>query len=83
MKIDARMIAVGNPARMVKAVSDEMLAWKTDGTRLYQGLPAQLHASLRRCEPLREKPADRTPLPQRYRSWGTTRRRDDTPGGSP
>src|SRR5258705_2502473 len=45
MKISDRMIAVGNPARMVKEVSDEMLAWKTQGTALYQALPAQLHAT--------------------------------------
>src|SRR4029450_6634874 len=32
MKISDRMIAVGNPARMIKEVSDEMLAWKTEGT---------------------------------------------------
>src|SRR4029077_9364105 len=54
MQISDRMIAVGNPARMIKAVSDEMLAWKTEGTARYQALPAQLHATLRPCEPLRE-----------------------------
>jgi phenylacetic acid degradation protein len=82
MKISDRMVAVGNPARMVKEVSDEMLAWKTEGTRLYQGLPAQLHATLRPCEPLRERPTDRPELDQTYRSWGRTRRPDDSPGGS-
>ena len=33
---------VGNPARVVKDVSDEMLAWKTEGTKLYQQLPFEL-----------------------------------------
>lgn len=83
MQIADRMIAVGNPARVVKEVSDEMLAWKTRGTELYQGLPAQLHASLRPCEPLREVPADRPALDASYRSWGTTRRPDDFSGGTP
>lgn len=69
MQISDRMIAVGNPARMVKEVSDEMLAWKTEGTRVYQELPARLHRSLRACEPLREVPADRPELLQTYRSW--------------
>jgi phenylacetic acid degradation protein len=78
MQIPERMIAVGNPARLVKAVSDEMLAWKTQGTALYQALPAQLHATLRPCEPLRERPADRPMLDQTYRSWGTTRRPHDS-----
>lgn len=82
MRITERMVAVGNPARMVKPVSDEMLAWKSEGTRLYQGLPSQLHATLRPCEPLRERPADRMPLDQSYRSWGTTRRSNDSPEGT-
>src|ERR671929_220285 len=59
MQIPERKVVVGNPARIVKDVTDEMLAWKTEGTRLYQQLPAQLRASLRPCEPLREIPADR------------------------
>ncbi len=82
MKIADRMIAVGNPARIVKEVSDEMLAWKTQGTGLYQSLPAQLRDSLRPCEPLREVPADRAKLDQSYRSWGTTRRPHDSSGSS-
>ena len=82
MQISERMIAVGNPARMVKEVSDEMLAWKTKGTALYQSLPALLRDTLRPCEPLRELPAGRPPLDTSYRSWGTTRRSNDSPGGS-
>jgi len=58
MQVPERKVVVGNPAKVVKDVSDEMLAWKTDGTRLYQQLPAQLRASLRPCEPLREVPAE-------------------------
>jgi len=53
MKIPERSIAVGNPAKVVKQVSDEMLAWKTEGTKLYQALPANCRASLKPCEPLR------------------------------
>ena len=59
MIIPERKIAVGNPAKVVKDVSDEMLAWKTQGTELYQALPAQLHSSLKACEPLREVPKNR------------------------
>src|SRR4051812_31119942 len=47
MVIPDRKVVVGNPAKVVKDVSDEMLAWKTEGTRLYQQLPRQLHRSLR------------------------------------
>lgn len=56
MKIPARKIVVGNPAKIVKDVSDEMIEWKTQGTQLYQQLPEDCRRSLIACEPLREKP---------------------------
>jgi len=56
MIIPDRKIVVGNPAKIVKDVSDEMLAWKTKGTELYQKLPADCYASLKEVEPLREVP---------------------------
>ncbi|MEO6446904.1 MAG: transferase hexapeptide repeat family protein [Gemmatimonadaceae bacterium] len=59
MQVPDRKVVVGNPAKIVKDVSDEMLAWKSEGTALYQQLPEQLHASLRPVEPLRQRPADR------------------------
>jgi hypothetical protein len=40
MVVPARKIVVGNPARIVKDVTDEMAAWKSEGTKLYQG-PSQ------------------------------------------
>jgi phenylacetic acid degradation protein len=73
MQIPPRSVVVGNPAKVVKQVSDEMLAWKTDGTALYQALPARLHASLRPCEPLREVPAGRSAQQMSYRTWKETR----------
>ena len=73
MQIPERKVVVGNPAKVVKDVSDEMLAWKTEGTRLYQGLPARLHATLRACEPLREIPPDRRVQESCYRTWKETK----------
>ena len=69
MQIPPRTVVVGNPARIVKDVSDEMLAWKTEGTALYQALPGRLHATLRACEPLREIPADRVTQESTYKTW--------------
>ena len=69
MRIPDRKVVVGNPAKVVKDVSDEMLAWKTEGTRLYQQLPRQLHATLRPCEPLREEPPGRREQAGSYRTW--------------
>ena len=54
--IPKRSLVVGNPAKVVKQVSDEMIAWKTKGTELYQQLPSDCHKSLREVEPLREVP---------------------------
>jgi phenylacetic acid degradation protein len=57
-KIPRRSLVVGNPGKIIREVSDEMITWKTTGTRLYQQLPAELYATLRPCEPFRERPAD-------------------------
>ena len=74
MQIPERKVVVGNPAKIVKDVTDEMLAWKTEGTRLYQGLPARLHAGWEAVEPLREIPADRQAQSASYRTWKSTSR---------
>jgi phenylacetic acid degradation protein len=58
-KIPARSVVVGNPARVIKTVSDEMLAWKTEGTALYQQLPAACFETLQPVEPLRVLPTER------------------------
>jgi carbonic anhydrase/acetyltransferase-like protein (isoleucine patch superfamily) len=73
---ERRQVIVGNPARAVKPVSDEMIAWKTEGTRLYQQLPADLHATLRVCEPLREVPAERPPITRQYATWNERKQQD-------
>jgi phenylacetic acid degradation protein len=70
-KIPARSLVVGNPARIVREVSDEMINWKTEGTRLYQQLPAQCRETLRPCDPLREIPIDRQPQLPGYKPFGT------------
>ncbi|WP_298510113.1 transferase hexapeptide repeat family protein [uncultured Kordia sp.] len=57
--IPKRSLVVGNPAKVIKQVSDEMIAWKTKGTQLYQQLPADCHETLREVEPLREVPKER------------------------
>lgn len=68
-KIPERSLVVGNPGRIVKTVSDDMIQWKTKGTELYQRLPAACHEGLRECEPLRAVPANRPPQPKLYQVW--------------
>ncbi|MDR9442552.1 MAG: transferase hexapeptide repeat family protein [Schleiferiaceae bacterium] len=67
--IPERSLVVGNPARIIKEVSAEMLAWKTEGTALYQQLPAQCRQSLRPCEPLREAEPNRPEMQNEYGPW--------------
>ena len=55
-KIPKRSLVIGNPAKVIKQVSDEMIAWKTKGTLLYQQLPADCHESLKETAPLRKVP---------------------------
>lgn len=71
--IPERSVAVGNPARVVKAVTDEMLAWKSEGTALYQQLPAAMRAGWRAVEPLREIPAERPAQSAVLKTWKETR----------
>ena len=72
MEIPERKVVVGNPAKIVKDVSDEMLAWKTKGTELYQSLPAQCRTSLRPSQPLHEIPSDRQKMKRSYKTWRET-----------
>jgi len=52
--VPVRSIFVGNPGKVVKQVSDEMLGWKTEGTELYMELAGQCKETLEEVEPLRE-----------------------------
>ena len=67
--IPPRSLVVGNPHKIIRQVSDEMVAWKTEGTQIYMQLPADCHATLTPCEPLREIPADRTMQTVAYQTW--------------
>jgi phenylacetic acid degradation protein len=67
--VPARKVVVGNPARIVRDVTDEMLAWKTEGTRLYQTLPAAMHTHWQPCEPLREAEPGRRRAEAEYETW--------------
>src|SRR5687768_1941684 len=50
-KIASRSVVAGNPGKIIRQVSDDMLAWKTEGTRLYQMLPEEMFGSWHACEP--------------------------------
>ncbi|MEN9548606.1 MAG: hypothetical protein RIR12_1197 [Bacteroidota bacterium] len=47
----ARSLIVGNPAKRIKEVSAEMIAWKIEGTKLYQQLPEAMALHWKACAP--------------------------------
>jgi hypothetical protein len=67
--IPAYALVVGNPAKVIKSVSDEMLSWKQEGTAWYQRIPAELHDTWKECEPLTEVPSDRQLQSGGYTTW--------------
>ena len=70
MNIPPKSLVVGNPAKIIKELSDEMIAWKTEGTKLYQQLPGDCYQTLKECEPLREIDANRPALQQYFfKTW--------------
>jgi phenylacetic acid degradation protein len=64
-----RSLIVGNPAKKIKEVSNEMIAWKTEGTKLYQQLPIEMFASCKEVEPLRELPKESVAEKIDYKTW--------------
>ena len=56
---EPRSLIVGNPARRVKEVSDEMYNHKVEGTELYRQHPLNMHEISKEVEPLTEVPENR------------------------
>lgn len=73
MNIPNRKIAMGNPAKIVKDVSDEMIKWKSDGTQWYRQLPEQMRSSWTECEPLREEPERKKDQMKDFLTWKSTK----------
>jgi len=69
MQIPPRSLVVGNPAKIIKEVSDDMIKWKTMGTKLYQQLPHECHQTLKEVKPLREIEPNRPAQESMYSTW--------------
>lgn len=63
--IPSRTLVVGAPARVVRELTDEEIAWKALGTREYQQLAARCLESLRECSPLTAVSPERHNAPQK------------------
>lgn len=69
MIVPKRSLVVGNPAKIIKSVSDKMIEWKTKGTRLYQSLPGDMHQFAKLTTPLREPPIDKPNQEKLFTTW--------------
>ena len=65
----SRSLIVGNPAKKIKDVTDEMINWKTEGTELYQQLPKAMFEGWAACEPLRTVPENMQVQSVNYKTW--------------
>ena len=70
-KIPARSVVAGNPGKIIKAVSDDMINWKSEGTKLYQELPRRCFTGLRPVLPFTEIPSNQHHHTQEkaYKPW--------------
>ena len=74
MKIPNRKLVVGNPAIIKGNVSEEMINWKSNGTKIYQNLPKECIDTLRQCQPLNEMPEDRILQKTNFKPWKETKK---------
>ena len=58
-EIPARTLAAGMPAKVVRELSEEEIAWKSEGTKTYQDLTRRCLATLVECAPLSTPEANR------------------------
>jgi phenylacetic acid degradation protein len=59
MVIAPRVLVAGVPARVVRRLSDEEMAWKRAGTRTYQDLAVRSLETMREVQPLAQVEPDR------------------------
>lgn len=83
MEIPDRKVVVGNPAKIIKDVSDDMIDWKSEGTKLYQALPEQCHRTLLETKPLlavpKIRPKQEIPtLANNYKTWNESQQKDES-----
>ncbi|KAB0611651.1 phenylacetic acid degradation protein PaaY [Castellaniella defragrans] len=59
MSVPPRVLVAGMPARIVRELTEQEIAWKSRGTRCYQDLAVRSLTTLKPCQPLTEVEADR------------------------
>ncbi len=65
-EVPARMLAAGIPAKILRPLTEQELAWKVEGTVEYQNLARQCRATLKECRPLAAVEPNRPTRTQGY-----------------
>jgi phenylacetic acid degradation protein len=77
MRVPARSLAAGVPAKVLRELSDAELAWKREGTAAYQRLTERCLATMREVPPLAAEEPDRPRIDAgNVQSLVATRRQD-------
>ncbi len=74
-EVPPRTLVAGTPAKIIRPVTDQEIAWKTKGTAEYQELARRSLATLRPCAPLTEIPATRGEKKSTYQTLADTKGR--------
>ncbi len=75
MKIPPRKVVVGSPAKIIKNVSDKMLNWKTNGTKLYQQLTIDNHSKMKLVPALTKPKRLKKKQSRSFETWKETKRK--------
>lgn len=67
--IPDQSMVIGNPGKIIKEVTPEMIEWKKRGTQLYQTLPQECKDGLKECSPLEQEEENRPKQDAKYKRW--------------
>ena len=73
MVVADRKVIVGNPGKIINDVTEEMISWKTEGTKIYQNLPLEFQKSLKVTKPLTETIEKTENYTYKYKTWKKTK----------
>lgn len=72
--IPPRSLVIGNPGKIIREISDEMIAWKTQGTKVYQQLTSDMKKEWKVCKPLRQAQSENQKNDFDYKTWSETKK---------
>lgn len=71
--IPQRKVVIGNPAKVVKDATDQMLEWKTKGTSIYTQLTKDSIETMMEINPLRNSSGKKEKQKSGYKTWEKTK----------